>query len=110
LDQQGYTRIHHEETITRDVPAIGKKAKKPTRTETRRVLHVIQDRFRFHNTESGRIMEALDAALKQGDGHIAIHVLNETTGETEPWRFSNRLHCAHCDIDYASPLPSTFSF
>ena len=26
------------------------------------------------------------------------------------WKFSDRLHCADCDISYAQPLPSTFSF
>jgi excinuclease ABC subunit A len=56
-------------------------------------------------------MEALDTALSQGDGHLAVHALPDTDGEAETvWRFSNRLHCAQCDIDYSTPLPSTFSF
>src|SRR3546814_12445294 len=73
------------------------------------VLHVVQDRFRFGNAERERIMEALDAALKQGDGHLTVYASN-AEGDTETvWRFSSRLHCAHCDIEYAQAVPSTFS-
>ncbi len=118
LDQQGYTRIHHEETVAvapEPAKPRGKgKAKgksgaaaKPNR---QRVLHVVQDRFRFSNAEPARVMEALDAALKQGDGHITIYASHADSDQETAWRFSNRLHCAHCDIEYSSPLPSTFSF
>src|SRR5690606_5559525 len=31
-------------------------------------------------------------------------------GQEIVWRFSNRLHCAACNIEYSTPLPSTFSF
>ncbi|MFA5487879.1 MAG: excinuclease ABC subunit UvrA [Candidimonas sp.] len=113
LDQQGYTRVHHEETVQRIVPLGKSKAKDKRRkaqTETVRVLHVVQDRFRFGNAETQRIMEALDAALKHGNGHISVHVLDDDAPREITWRFSNRLHCAQCDIDYSTPLPSTFSF
>ena len=112
LEQQGYTRIHHEEAITRTAPpAKGKsKSKRSTKAETLRVLHVIQDRFRFSNADSERVMEALDAALKQGDGHLAIHASTDSQEDETVWRFSDRLHCAHCNIEYTTPLPSTFSF
>ncbi|NGR09161.1 excinuclease ABC subunit UvrA [bacterium SGD-2] len=115
LDQQGYTRIHREETRD-DTPAgdaapkgRAAKAAKAANAQPQRVLHVVQDRFRFGNAEPQRIMEALDAALKQGDGHITVHALREDGSDTA-WRYSNRLHCAQCDIEYSTPLPSTFSF
>ncbi len=115
LEQQGYTRVHHEETRTRAPAAHAGKSKKksPAKPETLRVLHVVQDRFRYGGAEPERVMEALDAALRQGDGHIAVHAMPESaeSGAAETvWRFSNRLHCAHCDIEYSTPLPSTFSF
>src|SRR3546814_3293796 len=50
----------------------------------------------------------MHAALKQGGGHITIHAA-EDEAETA-WRFGNRLHCAHCNIEYGTPLSSTFSF
>ncbi|MGP1614226.1 MAG: excinuclease ABC subunit UvrA, partial [Pollutimonas bauzanensis] len=112
LDQQGYTRIHHEETRLQAPPAPKSKGKgkRPGKAEKLRVLYVVQDRFRYGTAEPQRVMEALDAALKQGDGHIAIYAMAEAGGEETAWRFSNRLHCAHCDIEYTTPLPSTFSF
>src|SRR5690606_18424136 len=84
----------------------------------------------YGSAEQERVMEALETALRQGDGHIAIHVMPDAEAAAqsgkEPdgappkadgdapretvWRFSNRLHCAHCDIEYSTPLPSTFSF
>src|SRR5690606_34325241 len=49
LDQQGYTRIHHEETATRPAAARpgakGKGKGRPAKEEKLRVLHVIQDRL-----------------------------------------------------------------
>src|SRR3546814_764085 len=115
LDQQGYTRIHHEETRLHTPPATKSKGKtkRAAKAEKLRVLHVVQDRFRFGTAEPQRVMEALDAALKQGDGHIAVYAMPESTDESgveTAWRFSNRLHCASCDVEYSTPLPSTFSF
>src|SRR5690606_40543257 len=90
-------RIHKEET--------GKRAGEP-----RRILHVTQDRFRYGTAEPQRVMEALDTALRQGDGHMTVYVMDAEGGEAATWRYSNRLHCAQCDIEYSTPLPSTFSF
>jgi excinuclease ABC subunit A len=113
LDQQGYTRIHHEETRLHTPPAPKGKGKRAAKAEKLRVLHVVQDRFRYGTAEPQRVMEALDAALKQGDGHVTVYAMPESTDDSSAetaWRFSNRLHCAACDIEYSTPLPSTFSF
>lgn len=119
LEQQGYTRIHRQETVTfndNNAAAAGKKSKTKagkkitTETQPRLQLHVVQDRFRFGNAESSRVMEALDTALKQGAGYITIYASDGPDEPETAWRFSNRLHCAQCNIDYARPLPSTFSF
>ena len=117
LEQQGYTRVHAEETAVprAAVPAKGAKKAKATKTakaatEERRILHVIQDRFRFAGTERERIMEALDTALRMGAGHIAVYVMDADGGNAHIWKYSDRLHCADCDIEYTDPLPSSFSF
>ncbi|CAO3881319.1 excinuclease ABC subunit UvrA [Achromobacter mucicolens] len=117
LEQQGYTRVHAEETAVprAAAPAKGAKKAKATKTakaatEERRILHVIQDRFRFAGTERERIMEALDTALRMGAGHIAIYVMDADGGNAHIWKYSDRLHCADCDIEYTDPLPSSFSF
>jgi excinuclease ABC subunit A len=64
------------------------------------LLEVIQDRITLSPKNRARIIEALEAALKVGNGRVAIN------GR----KFSNDLHCAECDIDYRDPVPSLFSF
>lgn len=114
LEQQGYTRVHAEENAAPRAAAPAKGAKKAkaakSATESRRVLHVIQDRFRFAGTERERVMEALDTALRMGAGHLAVYVMDTEGGNAHIWKYSDRLHCADCDIEYTDPLPSSFSF
>ncbi len=63
-------------------------------------LEVIQDTVVFADKNRARIIEALEAALKVGNGRVAVN------GQ----RFSSDLHCAECDIHYRDPVPSLFSF
>ncbi len=110
LEQQGYTRIHSQDDPAPMAEATAGKAagKRKAGDPGRRVLHVVQDRFRLGNAEAARVDEALETALRQGNGRLAVHALFDEGEET--WRFSAGLHCAQCDIDYGTPLPSTFSF
>ncbi len=87
LERQGYTRIH---------------------ARGARGLQVVQDRFRLAGAEPQRVSEALEAALRLGQGHVHVHALGEA-GDTV-WPYSTGLHCARCDIDYPEPTPSLFSF
>ena len=88
LSAQGYTRIHEKRGD---------------------VLQVIQDRFRWSSVDSGRAGDAIEAALKVGQGRLDVY---PQAGESfaSPWRFSSGLHCPDCDISYKDPSPSTFSF
>jgi excinuclease ABC subunit A len=63
-------------------------------------LEVIQDTVLFADKNRARIIEALEAALKVGNGRVAVN------GR----KFSSDLHCAECDIHYRDPVPSLFSF
>jgi len=92
LGAQGYTRFLNED---------------------KNGFEVVQDRLRMGNTERGRVVEALEAAIKVGQGRINVHVLaaddaNASSGTT--WKYSADLHCAECDIHYIEPNPSLFSF
>jgi excinuclease ABC subunit A len=91
LAAQGYTRIHEKRGDT---------------------LQVIQDRFRWSSVDTGRAADAIEAALKVGQGRIDVYPEYEAAGgkPAAPWRFSTGLHCAHCDIQYKDPSPSSFSF
>src|SRR3954463_12701157 len=85
LARQGYTRFH---------------------ARTKECIEVIQDRIRMSSAERQRVIEALEAALKIGQGRVNIFVEEQTT----TWRYSSDLHCADCDIHYSEPTPAAFSF
>ena len=84
LQRQGYTRIH---------------------ARSKGLLEVVQDRLRIQGVERARVTEALEAALRFGQGKVNVHA---ESGEV--WRFSSQLHCAECDIAYGEPIPAMFSF
>ncbi len=110
LSGQGYTRIHEKRGDT---------------------LQVIQDRFRWSSVDPARAGDAIEAALKVGQGRIDVYPTASdsrgasgtgtasgtgasssagTASGAAPWRFSTGLHCPDCDINYKDPSPSTFSF
>ena len=92
LTAQGYTRFLHAD---------------------QQRFEVVRDRLRMGNAERGRVMDALEAALKVGQGRVHVHVLtvaDPAAGSSAVWKFSADLHCADCDIHYAEPTPGLFSF
>ncbi len=91
LAAQGYTRIHAKRGDT---------------------LQVIQDRFRWSAVDGARAADAIEAALKVGQGRIDVYAESAAAAgkAAAPWRFSTGLHCADCDIQYKDPTPSSFSF
>jgi excinuclease ABC subunit A len=89
LERQGYTRVH---------------------ARSGGALEVVQDRFRAAAAERARVMEAIESALKVGRGRVNVHALADDGADAAVWRFSSDLHCADCDIHYAEPTPSLFSF
>ena len=104
LQRQGYTRLH-------------------SRSKT--LLEVVQDRIRMP-AERARVTEALEAALRFGQGKVNVYAENQgrttfpepQTDEKKSWsvpdsgcyRYSADLHCADCDIHYSEPTPAMFSF
>jgi excinuclease ABC subunit A len=84
LQAQGYTRLH-------------------SRSKT--LIEVVQDRAAVGEENRARITEALETALKFGQGKVNVF------GEKgEVFRYSSDLHCPDCDIHYAEPTPAMFSF
>jgi excinuclease ABC subunit A len=94
---QGYTRVHAREKVRHE----GHEATR---------LAVVQDRLRPASAERSRLAEAIEVALHRGHGRIDVHLLGDENTEERRLRYSDGLHCAECDISYADPLPSLFSF
>src|SRR5256714_785669 len=90
LERQGYTRIH-------------------SRSKGR--LEVIQDRIRMSSAGRARVIEALESALRVGQGRVNVYP--EKSGSDPDFsvrRYSSDLHCADCDIHYSEATPAAFSF
>jgi excinuclease ABC subunit A len=108
LQRQGYTRIH---------------------ARSKALLEVVQDRVRLSSAERQRVIEALEAALRVGQGRVNVYAENRgqspisqespegdssSKSGSDPdfpvLRYSSDLHCPDCDIHYSEPTPAAFSF
>jgi len=78
-------------------------------------LTVVQARVRLATDNRARLVDACEGAYHFGKGKVAIWPLTGSPDTPRPtpraplW-FSNRLHCARCDIEYREPSPALFSF
>jgi excinuclease ABC subunit A len=126
LSASGFTRVQAEREVA-------------TPTGPRKIIDVVADRFRLHNTEKARAIEAIEVALKRGAGRMAVYVsrpetnsgrglsgeeslasklgsdpntkpTDNATTDNQVWQFSTGLHCPESDLRYADPIPSMFSF
>jgi len=70
------------------------------------IITVVLDRIPIDPDRRRRIIDSLESALRFGGGRIEVWV----EGERESRRFSEKLQCARCNIDYTDPTPSLFSF
>lgn len=136
LEKQGYTRVFARHATSSQDPATSEEGAKKARTKKKKaaglvgtpesqvVLEIIQDRLRFDATDRSRMIEALEAALRVGQGKVNVHIVDEAGAHASAllpvangklpaalsWRFSSDLHCPDCDIRYQDPTPSLFSF
>jgi excinuclease ABC subunit A len=69
-------------------------------------LTIIQDRVTLAEKNRARFTEACEQAYHFGKGRLTIYFPDTPTR----CQFSNRLHCAECDIEYREPTPALFSF
>ena len=89
LARQGFTRLH-EQSATH--------------------LEVVQDRMRTDDANRARFVEALETALRVGQGRATVHRLGEDREPVESIGYSTALRCEACQVRYREPLPSSFSF
>ncbi len=73
-------------------------------------LRIAQDMVVFSESRRARIAESLETAFSKGKGEIAVIKLGEDKTELDEVKFSNRLSCPECDIEYQIPTPNMFSF
>jgi len=74
-------------------------------------ITVVQDRLKLASSQRSRFIEACEQAYHFGKGRLAVHEWDPAHQAVRiAERFSNRLHCARCDIEYREPTPALFSF
>ncbi len=110
ISKQGYQRLLLENEILRLEEAIPQLRKLKPDT-----LTIIQDRLKTEAANRARFVEACEQAYHFGKGKLAIRPFESSRSGTQPGigdplLFSNRLHCAQCDIEYREPSPALFSF
>ncbi len=124
--KQGYQRLLLDGRIRR-LEEVASERPAVERSLTR--LTVIQDRLRLADRNRARFVEACEQSCHFGKGRLAVYNLSGAGGQDAvsaptgavaeerpdavvgPARlFSNRLHCAECDLEYREPSPALFSY
>ena len=103
---QGYQRLLVNGAVMRIVDALSDSAFRTPRS----ALTVVQDRVKLAPENRSRFVEACEQAFHFGKGKLTIFAINSRGLPCDPRFFSNRYHCATCDIDYREPIPALFSF
>ncbi|HTL54152.1 MAG TPA: hypothetical protein VL361_00680, partial [Candidatus Limnocylindrales bacterium] len=110
--KQGYQRVlidgrpaRIDEALAQLTEKRGNKTAPPLNS-----LTVIQDRVKPTPSNRPRFIEACEQAYHFGKGKLKLWQLGTggSLGTVRP--FSNRLHCAPCDIEYHEPSSALFSF
>ena len=106
VSKQGYQRLLVGEEIVR----LDEVLARPSHLTPRTSLTVVQDRVKIASANRARFVEACEQAYHFGKGKLAIRFLNSKLETQNSKPFSNRLHCAECDIEYREPTTALFSF
>ncbi|MBU6398824.1 MAG: excinuclease ABC subunit A [Verrucomicrobia bacterium] len=104
--KQGYQRLLVSGEIVRVEEALQHAAFRTPHS----AIRIVQDRVRIVPANRARFIEACEQAYHFGKGKLAVWAIHPPSGPLDPLRFSNRLHCAHCDVEYREPTPALFSF
>ncbi len=106
ISKQGYQRLILENEILRLEEALPRlRELKPDN------FTIIQDRVKPVPANRARFIEACEQAYHYGKGKLCVLPLpTPHSALRAPHFFSNRLHCAECDIEYREPSPALFSF
>jgi excinuclease ABC subunit A len=108
ISKQGYQRLLIDGELRRLDEVLS--GRNPPFSQSRS-LTVVQDRLKLSSANRARFVEACEQAYHFGKGKLALYKLaGPAVPIGNPLQFSNRLHCAECDLEYRDPTPALFSF
>lgn len=108
ISKQGYQRLLLNPRARGEPPWVARMTEAlPLLEATARPtsLVVVQDRLKS-GVSRARFIEACEQAYHFGKGKLQVHF----SDGAPPRHFSNRLHCARCDLEYREPSSALFSF
>jgi excinuclease ABC subunit A len=70
---------------------------------------VLVDRLEMRARAESRFLESMEQALRHGKGRASVFLETVPSVFVER-KFSDKRHCASCDIFYPEPVPNLFSF
>jgi excinuclease ABC subunit A len=106
VSKQGYQRL----MVNGEIVRLDEVAALPSRLAPRTSLTVVQDRVKLAPANRVRFVEACEQAYHFGKGKLTVQAISAGHGTRKTLPFSNRLHCAQCDLEYREPTPALFSF
>ncbi len=111
IAKQGYQRL----LVNGEVMRIEDTASHSAFRTPHSALTVLQDRLKLTAAHRARFIEACEQAYHFGKGKLAVRVVSEPStiphsAFRSPHFFSNRFHCAACDLSYREASPALFSF
>ncbi|HTD68085.1 MAG TPA: hypothetical protein VK846_16295, partial [Candidatus Limnocylindria bacterium] len=106
IGKQGYRRL----LVNGQIINVDDAASHSSFAIRRSSLTVVQDRVKLAAENRSRFVEACEQAFHFGKGKLTIFEITSRGAPANPKFFSNRFHCATCDIDYREPTPALFSF
>ncbi|MFN3566644.1 MAG: excinuclease ABC subunit UvrA, partial [Burkholderiaceae bacterium] len=126
LQAQGYTRVHGERSdgegrildVVQDRLRVGGAQRQRVAEAVEAALRFGGGRVDVHVLGEGETspsplpcpQHAAESAERPSPASAADAGARDAPFAAKVWRFSDDLHCADCDIHYAEPNPSTFSF
>jgi excinuclease ABC subunit A len=109
ISKQGYQRL----LVNGEIVRVDDTSVKSALGNQQSAITVVQDRLKLTPTARARFVEACEQAYHFGKGKLAIHELDSAASSfviRHSSLFSNRLHCAACNLEYGDPSPALFSF
>ena len=103
MTQQGFQRMLIDGRVMRLEDSVG--SVKPDAGS----VEILADRLRLEPGHRNRFREACETAYRFGRGRLTVWDLRGTRAES-PRAFSQRLHCAPCDLEVPEARPALFSF
>lgn len=97
-------------TLEETVELLGQQGYRRIKEEGDGILKVAQDMVVFEAGKRARIGEALETAFAKGKGEISVSTLGDDMTELAEYKFSNRMDCPDCGIEFQLPTPNLFSF